>query len=43
MPKYWEKQIVSLGSFHEVGQKQKKEREKKKLNDGNNNGQLGIA
>ena len=32
------------GSFPEVGQKQKKKRKKKRgLNDGNNNGQLGIA
>ena len=43
--KYWGKQIFSLGSFPKVGQKQKteKEREKERLNDGNNNGQLGIA
>ena len=43
MPKYWGKQIFSLGIFLEVGQKKKteKKREKKKerLNDGNNNGQ----
>ena len=38
MPKYWGKQIFSPGSFPEVGQKQKTER-KKRLNDGNNNGQ----
>ena len=38
MPKYWEENIFSLGSFPEVGQKQKRE-EKKRLNDGNNNGQ----
>ena len=45
MPKYWGKQIFSLGSFPEVGQKQKTERKRKKerLNDGNNNGQLPIA
>ena len=45
MPKYWGKQIFSLGRFPEVGQKQKTEREKEKerLNDGNNNGQLCIA
>ena len=30
MPKYWEKQIVSLGRFPEVGQKQKTEKKKKK-------------
>ena len=41
MPKYWEKQILSLGRFPEVGQKQKTER--KRLNDGNYNGQLRIA
>ena len=46
MPKYWGKQIFSHGSFPEVGQKQKMEkqrREKERLNDGNNNGQLRIA
>ena len=37
MPKCWGKQIFSLRSFPEVGQKQKTE--KKRLNDGNNNGQ----
>ena len=26
MPNYWEKQIFSLGSFPEVGQKQKTDR-----------------
>ena len=34
MPKYWGKQIFSLGSFPEVGQKQKmekKEKEERKL------------
>ena len=35
MPKYWGKQIFSLGTFPEVGQKQS--------SDGNNNGQLHIA
>ena len=41
MPKYWGKQIFSLGSFPEVGQKQKieKKEEEEKLNDGDNNGQ----
>ena len=41
MPKYWGKQILAHGSFPEVGQKQKMERERKKerLNDGENNGQ----
>ena len=29
MPKYWGKQIFSLGSFPEVGQKQKTEKKKK--------------
>ena len=45
MPKYERKQNFSLGSFPEVGQKQKTERERKRerLNDGNNNGQLHIA
>ena len=45
MPNYWGKQIFSLGSFPEVGQKQKTERKRKRerLNDGNNNGQLRIA
>ena len=53
MPKYWGKQIFTLGRFPEVGQKQKTEREKargekrekkrERLNDGNNNGQLRIA
>ena len=40
MPKYWWKQIFAHGRFPEVGRKQKTEREeKKRLNDGNNNGQ----
>ena len=42
MPKYWGKQIFAHRRFPEVGQKQKtekKEREKERLNDGNNNGQ----
>ena len=44
MPKYWGKQIFRHGSFPEVGQKQKTEREKKekkkeRLNVGDNNGQ----
>ena len=46
MPKYWGKQIFTPGRFPEVGQKQKTEREKKtekkRLNDGNNNGHLRI-
>ena len=29
MPKYWGKQIFSLGKFLEVGQKQKTEREER--------------
>ena len=41
MPKYWGKQIFTHGSFPEVGQKQKTERERPKV--GNNNGQLCIA
>ena len=48
MPKYWGKQIFSLWSFPEVGQKQKTERKKKekkreRLKVCNNNGQLRIA
>ena len=47
MPKYWGKQIFSLRSFPEVGQKQKtekkEERDRERLNDGNNNGHLRIA
>ena len=42
MPKYWGKQIFTHGRFHEVSQKQKTEREEKRrrrLNDGDNNGQ----
>ena len=39
MPKYWGKQIFTHGRFPEVGQKQKTERKKERLNDGNNNGQ----
>ena len=30
MPKYWGKQIFSLGRFPEVGQRQKSEKEKKR-------------
>ena len=40
MPKYWGKQIITHGRFPEVGQKQKTERKKERLNDGNNNGQV---
>ena len=46
MPKYWRKQIFCLGSFPEVGQKQKteeKKKEKERAKIGNNNGQLRIA
>ena len=44
MPKYWGKQIFSLGSFPEVGQNQKTEKkERKRAKEGNNNGQLRIA
>ena len=46
MPKYWGKQIFADGRFPEVGKKQKTEREKKtnkkekrRPNDGDNNGQ----
>ena len=30
MPKYWGKQIFSLGTFPEVGEKKKAEKKKKK-------------
>ena len=46
MPKYWGGKILSLGSFPAVGQKQKTEEKKKKierLKVGNNNGELLIA
>ena len=43
MPKYLGKQIFTHGRFPKVGQKQKTERERERLNDGNNNGQLRIA
>ena len=43
MPKYWGKQILSLGSFPEVGQNEKTEKERKRPKVGNNNGQLRIA
>ena len=33
MPKYWGKHIFAHGSFPEVGQKQKMERKKERLND----------
>ena len=42
MPKYWVKNYFAHGSFPEVGQKQKtekKEKKKRRLNDGDNNGQ----
>ena len=42
MPKYWGKQIFSLGRFPEVGQNQKTEKEKKRgggAKVGDNNGQ----
>ena len=40
MPKYWVKNYFAHERFPEVGQKQKTERkERKRLNDGNNNGQ----
>ena len=39
MPKYWGKQIFSHGSFPEVGQKQKTEKKRERLNNGDNNGQ----
>ena len=46
MPKYWGKQIFSIGSLPEVGQKQKTERKRKKerrAKISNNYGQLRIA
>ena len=44
MPKYWGKQIFSLGSFLEVGQKQKSQiRKIERPKVSNNNGQLRIA
>ena len=45
MPKYWGKQIFSLGSFPEVGQKKRRRKRKKeeRLNDDNNNDELRIA
>ena len=46
MPKYWGGNYFEHGRFPEEGQKQKMEkqrREKERLNDGNNNGQLRIA
>ena len=33
MPKYWGKQIFSLGRFPEVGQKQRTEKERKRQKD----------
>ena len=46
MPKYWVKNYFAHGRFPEVGQKQKtekKERERERLNDGENNGQAMHA
>ena len=47
MPKYWGKQIFSLGRFPRSGSKAKdgkeRKREEKKAKVGNNNGQLRIA
>ena len=46
MPKYWRKQIFSLGCFPEVDQNQKTEKkkeERKRLKVGNNNGELRLA
>ena len=41
MPKYCVKNYFTHGRFPKVGQKQKTERkERKRLNDGNNNGQV---
>ena len=47
MPKYWGKQIFSLGSFPQSGSKpndgKKVEEKEERLKVGNNNGQLRIA
>ena len=46
MPKYWGKQILSLGSLHNVGQKQKTEGKKGGKSETfslNNKGQLRNA
>ena len=43
MPKYWGKQIFSLGRVPKVGQKQKTEKREKRKSNNNNNGQLCIA
>ena len=48
MPKYWGKQIFSLGSLPEMGQNQKtenkeREREIERLKVGNNNVQLQMT
>ena len=44
MPKYWGKQIFSLGSGSKAKDGEKKEKKKeRRANDGNNNGQLRIA
>ena len=44
MPKYWGKQIFTLGRFPKVVQKQKTEKkEEKRPKVGNNNGHLRIA
>ena len=39
MPKYLGKQIFSLGSFLEVGQKQKTKKKERRAKVGNKNGQ----
>ena len=39
MPKYWVKNYFAHGSFPEVGRKQKTEKKRERLNDGDNNGQ----
>ena len=46
MPKYWGKQIFTHGRFPKVGQKTERrggERERERLNNGNNNGQARMA
>ena len=39
MPKYWVKNYFAHGRFPEVGQKQKTEKERERLNNGDKNGQ----
>ena len=43
MPKYWGKQIFTHGRFSEVDQKQKTEREKKRILQGLRGAQAGVT